>query len=143
MFVPSINAFSLLPCPNSILLTLTFCTSILHFILFVWACVDTDRRRKFHRALIIAQVTAAVQQQSNMQQVQQQQRMSTFNGNGMGTMNVPQGMALVPIEMLAQLKQPQASYQQYPAMPNGQVNGQMAPQSPVMPVQGVARSPQA
>jgi hypothetical protein len=44
--------------------------------------------------------------------------MNTSSGTPMAPYNVPQGMALVPIEMLAYLKQPQATDQPDSAIPN-------------------------
>jgi hypothetical protein len=76
--------------------------SVLHFILFVWACVDTDRRRKQRRQEMIEQLAAA------MYREQQEER----NLNSKGSYNVPPGMALVPIETLAQLNQPLPTYNQ-------------------------------
>ena len=86
-------------------------SSILHFALFVWACVDTDRRRKVDKARLIALVTAAANNQP------QQNRQSTFNGMYSGAPVIPPGMVLVPMEMLQQMKYPATGQQTHPVAP--------------------------
>jgi hypothetical protein len=65
--------------------------------------------------------------------------MSNFMGTTMGPQSIPPGMALVPVEMLAQMQQPQATQQPYhsevaKAWDN---NGQGQPVSPMAEVQNM------
>lgn len=120
--------------------------SVLHFVLFVWACVDTHRRRRIRRAELVAQVTSAMQQQQLAQG-----RISTLGGLSTGAQNIPPGMALVPVEQLAQLRSLQATYQSDPVSPRPpipQAYGQAQPYAlvphnePVSPVAGTRGSVQ-
>lgn len=88
--------------------------SLLHFILFVWACINTDRRRKASSAKLIAQITSSMQQQQKPQTQQQ----SIPSANAAGGPVVPPGMVLVPIQQLAQLNPPQPAYRPYSMGPN-------------------------
>ena len=78
--------------------------SVLHFILFVWACVDTDRRRRDSNRKMLKQLAAAMFME---RQKEEEQKVT-----GKGSYSVPPGMALVPIETLAQMNQPLPTYNQ-------------------------------
>lgn len=87
--------------------------SILHFILFVFACIDEDRRRKLKtKDFIKKQIKALLEEQQ--QQVQKPGALSQDMPPGMVLIPfvVPPGMALVPNEVLAQLNQPLPTYYQ-------------------------------
>lgn len=79
--------------------------SLLHFIVFVWACVDENRRRmeKYHTS--VEELAAAMVRQQMEQQ----------NYTNKGPYNVPPGMVLVPIETLAKLNEVPPTYNEQAA----------------------------
>ncbi|KAF1812879.1 hypothetical protein P152DRAFT_329197 [Eremomyces bilateralis CBS 781.70] len=108
--------------------------TIIHFILFVWACVDTDRRRKHKRQRLAALITQAGNQQAQLLHMQNEQHMSMYKQPQFTTYaQPPPGMVPVPASMPTGQMPPNAYFPPGPP-------GQQQPTSYMAPPPGQAGS---